>query len=762
MQPFTIAGSDAGLQTNKKPYLLPDKAFPVLENAYVWRDRVVKRNGIKLLGRLQRNFNSGVTTITLDGSGRQNLITGFSLESTASLVPGTIIINVFGTGTNFTDPDEDGVLYNGIVPVGYISYATGEFQVSSAAGLAVLASFEYYPGLPVMGIWQREIPSINDEETIFWDTKYAYKFVGSAFQEYTATFNTWNGTDKDFIWTTNWRGSTADSRLFFATNFVNDAANAMRYSNGGAWTAFNPYLSQATPPDPLVDTKLYQARILIPYYGRLLALNTWEGTEAGGYAGASNFFARCRYSQIGDPTAVDAWRSDLFGKGGFIDAPTSEQIVSAIFFKNTLIVFFERTTWQLRYVGEYGIPFIWERISSDFGSESTFSTILFDQGVAAIGDRAIVSANAITVDRIDLQIPDFVFEFRNSLNGPERVVGIRDFRNELVYWTYNDFNSSSVAEKFPNHVLLYNYRNNTYAIFRDNVTFFGTFQPADSVTWDSETVLWDDEGVTWTDPSNQSLYPDIVSGNQQGFIHYYNKTTVQQDEESLFVQAIDLTTTPIQLTIPDHNLDDGDIIYLSGLLFLDGSSMPIDSDLNDNLYSVQFIDDDTIAILRWITTITPHQYVNNFSFTPPSSSTYVGGGVVALFPRLDVQTKDFNPYLMKGGQVKLAYIDFLTDATTNAAMTVNIYANTQVGDPSVRANILVGNQESETYLTPPYYSTPGSDIAWHRFYCTLAAQFIRVQMTYDNDLMNQLTTHQQTWVLNAITLWTRSGGKMIF
>lgn len=752
LQPFTIAGSDAGLQTNKKPFLLPDKAFPVLENAFVWRDRVKKRNGLELLGRLKRDITIGVPSTN-------NLLAGY--EATASLVPGSINITD-NAGVTWTDPDSNGVLVPSAGANGTVNYATGVLTGPTPNNTG---NFSYYPGLPVMGIWQRELPANNDEETVFFDTKYAYKFVGSAFQEFDPGGANWAGTDSDFFWATNWRGSTPESRLFFVTNFVNDASNPIRYTSGGAWTDFAPGISGATPTS--ADTSfLFQARILIPYYGRLLALNTWEGATVGT---AVNIANRCRFSQIGDPTQQTvvgppfvggAWRSDVFGKGGFIDAPTSEQITGAVFFKNTLIVFFERTTWQLRYVGEYGIPFIWERISSDFGSESTFSTVLFDQGIAAVGDRAIISANAITVDRIDLAIPDFVFDFRNSLNGPERVVGVRDFQNEIVYWTYNDFNSDSVNEKFPNRVLVYNYRNNTYAVFRDNITFFGTFQPANSTTWDSTTIYWDDEGVTWDTPANQSLFPAIVSGNQQGFVHYYNRNT--PDEQSLFISAVNLTTTPIRLTIPNHNLDDGDAIYISGMLFLDGAGTPVATNLNDTIYRVQYIDDNTIGLLKWITTITPHQYVNNFSFTPPTTSTYTGGGVVALFPKLDVQTKDFNPYINAGGQTKLAYVDFLTDATHNAVMTVNVYANTQVGDPSVRANILVGNQESETYLQAPYYSTPGSEIAWHRFYCTLAAQFIRIQLTYDDDLMNQLSTHQQTWILNAITLWTRPGGKMIF
>lgn len=777
LQPYTIVGSDTGLLQNKKPFLFPDKAYAVLENAYVYREQVIKRFGLKILGRFQRSIIGNRLIGQTDGSGNFtgnifSILIGLSVISSSenpSVVMGSVAIHVNGDGTYEEPSPPDGTLSNGAGGTGTINYATGDFTLLNSGqnnSNIHLNSFEYYPGLPVMGIWQRELPAINDEQTIFFDEKYAYVFSVGSFEEYLPiTGTTWNSTDSDFFWCTNWRGSTPSSRLFFETNFLLDIDNGLydpiRYTDGSTWTNFQPYVSRATPPNPAVDVIIYQARILIPYYGRLLALNTWEGTEAGGFAGTQNFFARCRFSQIGSPVQADAWQSDIFGKGGFIDAPTSEQITSATFFKNTLIVEFEKTTWQLRYVGEYGIPFIWERISSDFGSESTFSTILFDQGVVAVGDRAIISSNSITADRIDLAIPDLVFRFKNALNGTKRVIGVRDFENELVYWCYNDFDYSGSGQKFPNKVLLYNYRNNTYAIFRDNVTFFGTFQNDDNVTWDSEKVYWDDEYVTWDSVTNQSLFPSIVSGNQQGFVHYYNRTT--PDEASLYISAVDLTTTPIQITIPNHNLVDQETIYISGLLFTDGAGVPISTDLNDKIYLARYINNDTIGLEKWDTSLNPHQYVNNFAFTPsPVDYIYIGGGLVALFPKLDVQTKDFNPYMKQGGQLKLAYVDFLTDATPSAVMSVNLYANTQVGSPSLRANIEVGNQLNETYLTPPYYSTPVSDISWHRYFCTLSAQFIRLQMTYDDELMNQLSTHQQKWVLNAITLWTRTGGKNVF
>lgn len=740
LQPIFIAGSSAGLRSDVKPFLQPDQAFQKLENAYVWRERVKKREGLRLLGRLRRVFenepigNSGVSPWSF------NIFTILAItEPNREIQVGSVSIDIGGTvledqgnGTLETNP------VSGVS--GTINYITGAVTITGAgAAIPTTISFGYFPGLPVMGIWQREIPAINEEQTIFFDTVYAYIFSGTGFQEWIPG-TTWQGTDADFFWTTNYRGSVPEDRLFFATNFVSDANNPMRYADpaGTTWTTFAPLVSAT-------DT-LFQARILIPYYGRLVALNVYEGTTAGGAANAVNIFNRARFSQLGSPIAVDAWRSDLFGKGGFIDAPTNEAIISAAFIKNTLIVFFERSTWQLRYVGEYGLPFLWERISSDFGCESTFSPALFDEGVAAIGDKAIISANANTVNRIDLQVPDLIFDVLNAQEGPVRVHGIRDFKRELVFWNYADWNNLEPSTYFPNRVLVYNYRNNTYAIFRDNVTCFGTFQPDEAITWDSLDIFWDDEGVTWDDPETQNFFPYVVIGNAQGFIHFYGYNT--PDEPSLSITAINFAVVPAQLTVPNHNLETGDIIFIGDALL----NPEIDPDLNESFYRVTFVDVNTISLSKWNGT----NYVDvDFTLTP---TTYLGGGKIILFPKLDVQTKDFNPYISQGGQFKLSYIDFLTDATPGAQMTVNLFINSS---PAAQANLLVGNTQNETFLPSPYY-VPGSNYAWHRFFATTAGQFVNIQVTYDDNLMNDITTHRETWILNAMTLWMRPGGKVVF
>jgi hypothetical protein len=916
-----IFGYDkGGLNTYRKPFLLEDQQWQKLYNFYPFRDRMKQRQGLELLGRLQRIFSnytlgpskaspwsfnlltvsgfitgvtqanpgvittayahglstgdtvaisqvSGMTqlngnlyTITVltsttfqinqDTSGFSAYTSGgvfFSnrlwsaasvgAEPNAQLTPGSVSITL--GAITFTDQGNGLLTSSTGGNSGTINYVTGAVTLTHTAGVGAATTFNlnYYPSLPVMGIPLLEQPGINTYLTLWFDTKYAYTWNGSSFQEFLPG-TTWTGTNSDFFWGTNYRGVNPQDRLFFVTNFVNQTqGDPIRYTNGSTWTPFSPPVSgnqyenvsigniggngatfSGTLPnapilpgsvsitvagitftDPTgsgtltgdpntntgtinystgaitltfnpvinfsgaitnitkanpgqvtsaahhlttgaqvtitgvngmtqvngqtytitfvdannftigVDTTgfsnyvnggewtltvasqtvnatyetgsdfLFQARIIIPYFGRLLALNVWEGNTA---ASAVNIFNRCRFSQIGNPVQSDAWRSDVFGKGGFIDAPTNEMILGATFLNNTLVVFFEKTTWQLRYVGEYGLPFIWERIASDLGSDSTFSTVLFNNYILAIGDKAIISADSNSVNRIDLDIPDQIFLFQDINSGPQRVQGIRDYQRELVFWTYpeaDDSNISASAQVFPNRVIVYNYRNQQWAIFRENVTAFGTFQTSSAVLWNSQTVFWQDQDITWDDPIEKQGFPAIVSGNQQGWVHYYGYNT--PDDPSLAISAVSATnygtsSQLVTLTIPNHNLENNDIIYLTGIQFTNSGSV-VSTNLNNQIFKVQVTDANNLTLFQW--NFVTQGYETDFSFTPnPSLNTYVGGGQAALYPTPDLITKDFNPYQGKGLQTKMAHADFLMSSVSQppyAAITGATNAN---------------------------------------------------------------------------------------
>jgi hypothetical protein len=825
-----------GLTQDKKPALLPNEAFSDLENAYVWRERTKKRDGEVPMGRLSRVFTSQSIGNSSSSPWTFNLYTelGITPETNAEIKEGSVSISIATLATPFVDQG-NGTLTNATAGnSGTINYMTGSVTLITTVGSghATTVTMSYYPALPVMGILKRDIQTLGIDSTVFFDTKYAYQYI-NGFQELVPG-ETWTGTNTDFFWAANYQGANPSLRYFFTTNNNIDIAlssyDPIRYYNNSTWTDLQPLVTSTTT--------LWQALILIPYYGRLLALNTWEGLTSGTYTASANFFARCRFSQIGDPTdQTNGWRSDVFGRGGFLDAPTNEAIVSAAFFRNTLIVFFEYSTWQLRYIGEYGLPFIWERISSDFGSVSPYSSIVFDQGVMTVSDRGIIQAAANGVTRLDDQIPEQVFSFEIQSSAPNFVHGIRDFEKELVYWNYLDTSNSSTTQSYPNTVLVFNYRNNTWAKFRDTITCFGTSQFQFGITWDSLTTFWE-SNVSWDNVDDQQYVDYITAGTQQGFINIYQNPEAETPQPvttlyapTMAITAVNFSDNPTQITIPSHNLANGEIIYITGMLW-----SGTDPGLNNVIYNVTIVDANTVTLGIWDFASQNYNAVNIIS-----SATYIGGGIVTLFPKMNIQGKDFNPFQSAGKQFKLSFIDFQMDANVLspaiAATTIQLFVNSYLGE---QANLINTNQELinssqgcgfitnatqanpcqitspdhslttgtliyianvqgmtqlnaaiysitvvdannftldhvnstgfSTYTTGGIWNTspvngqtyiPGSEYAWYRFYSTQFGQYLRIGLTYDDNLMNQLATHQTPMELNAMNIWFREGGRLI-
>lgn len=774
-------------------------------------------------------YTSGGTYVAKDKS------PSIGLEPYAQINPGSIVFTI--GGITFTD-NGSGVLTS---PTpgnsGTINYVLGNASITHTAGIGVATtlSFDYFPSLPVMGICKREVATLGIDATVFFDTTYAYQYV-NGFQELSPG-TIWTGTNTDFFWSANFQGVTSDLRYFFVTNNNIDILatkyDPIRYYDNASWIDLQPLVSST-------DT-LWQSLILIPYYGRLLALNTWEGVTATTYTGAKNFFSRCRFSQIGDPTdQTNGWRSDIYGRGGFIDAPTNESIVSVAFFKNTLIVFFEYSTWQLRYVGEYGLPFIFERISSDFGAVSPYSPIVFDQGVMAVSNRGVIQAAAHGVTRLDEQIPETVFSFEIQNKSPNFVHGIRDYEKEVVYWNYVDKSLQDTTQKYPTTVLLFNYKNNTWAKFRDTITCFGPAQFQFGITWDSLTTFWDST-VSWDNVDDQQYVDYVSAGNQQGFIIIYENPVAKTPESSitLYPPTLSITdvtfssTEPVILTIPSHNLANGEIVYITGTIW-NGTNPGI----NNKIYnvSVSNTNPDTLTLGLW-----DQKSLSYDAVVIDSASTYIGGGRVALFPVMNIVGKDFNPFQGAGKQFKLSYIDFQMDSNMVSpaipAVSVQLFVNSYLSE---QANLLIGNKEllntsqtcgfitgaaqsnpciitsvdhslisgtviyianieGMTELNAALYTItvvnadnfslntidssgfteyvnlgtwnaipvdgqtyiPASQYAWYRFYSTQFGQYLRVGVTYDDTLMNQLSTHQTPMELNAMNLYLREGGRLI-
>lgn len=769
--PLKITGMQTGLVQEREEFLLPDDAYPKLQNAYVWRERIKRKRGCQLLGRLRRKID------TTDAGGNKviNILP----------VPITSGIASFQIGSDvFTDP-------GGASPVNLLTNSvTGSAILNRAAGTLTIAlaspltDVYYYPGLPVMGARIQEQNNSANDQTIFFDQVYAYIFdsVTAQFKEFIPN-TTWNASNQpitgtDFFWSTNYFTSTTgtpftanNNKLFWVTNntgFAGATADPPRITDGIVWVDFFPAVVNPGVNDwSKIDSTNYLTNWLamLPFRGRMVTFNTWEGSTAGN---SINYRNRIRWSTIGNPfipytagpPARGSWRSDIRGQGGFLDIPTNEDIISVGFVRDNLVIYCERSTWQLRYTGRSIAPFQIEKVNSELGAEGPFSTVQFDTSLVGIGDKGIVECDSYKSERIDVKIPDFVFQFQSPNNGVERVHGIRDFVNRLAYWTIPLAAAypPQITGVFPNQRLVYNYENDSWALFDDSFTVLGNYQTQNSRTWLNTPLTWLEADFSWINEPVED--PVIVAGNQQGFVEIIDQLNF--NDVSLAINNI-TSASPSVLYIPSHNLNQESIISISGI----PTGSPY-SDLNGGVFGVEIVDSDNITLTTYDSESL--QFSEPVDATP--SGTYQGVGYVSVRDNFSIKSKKFN-FLDEGQNIQIGYLDILMEASETAnpgAISLKVYLDY---NDSTTANTLPENDLSNGFGAPtpdqffnatiPTTSAALNNVGgtkfWQRVYCPTRSNFITLEYTFSNEQMsnNVFKTEVQ---IDAQILWIRKAGRM--
>jgi hypothetical protein len=671
---FLIAPFSEGWRTDLKPWLIPDEAFQQLNNAYVFRGRVRKRFGSRLMG-----FGaSSAQTEQLFSRLRVNVGTTDIDGDATGMVPGNIfgIGQMFSIGTSIYTVDHTGtpaamLSTDGTTLIASYNTSTGAFVFT---GAPANTDIWFYPAEPVMGLTQYQGAPINNWPAYAFDTQFAYVFAGGFWQRSdTAGVPTWHGTNDQYYWASNWQGLNPGEDTMFVTNFnatigtpgIND--DPIYYFDGTTWAPFDSgYTIFNTAGD-----FIYQARIILPFKNRLVMLNTIEqnsgGTTNTAYpqrarfchygspfsGGTANPFAWLEPNQTNGPNKADG--------GGFIDAATDEEIVSAEFIKDRLIVYFERSTWELAYTGNQVYPFTWQKINTELGSEATFSSVPFDQAILTIGNTGVHQCNGANVQRLDQKIPDYVFQIIDKATGVARVAGVRDYYTEMVYWTFpsTEQNQNNI---FSSKVLTYNYKSNSWGVNDDSITSWGYFEQQETATWASTTTTWEDTLMAWDSGPTQAQFRQVIAGNQQGFATGATGLNLGIFRVTNYIDANTIRIGPVQIT-----------------------------------------------------------------------GTYEGGGTIARVSNIGILSKQWNPYVDKGRDVYLARIDFGVTATSDGEVTVDYYPSAtflsmlQEGG-TTGTNTIMGNGILET---SPYATVPLESLQtrlWHPIYFQTDGECVQISI----------------------------------
>lgn len=718
---FFIAPFTKGKVNNQVPWLLPEDAFEVLLNAMVFRGRVKKRAGTKLMG-------TGSTSQTAPLLSRLRIDIDVH-NANPKFVNLPIPVD---EGQQFSIDNDIFTVNNALVGSPLLDTSTTiTAQVSGASQIRFDGPFSgstifFYPGLPVMGITNFEEGDVNNQPSVAFDTRMAYQFTGGSWDilgpippaANSLLFNT--TTNTNYVWATNWEGvatDASDTRLFI-TNFnatigtpaatddpiwvYGRSTNWVDFSNSGA-SVFNS-----------AGDFIYQARIILPFKDRLVLLNTIE-QEVGGPTNTAHP-NRCRFSFNGTPLTTGAFlepNQAFLGAtgagGGFIDAPTKEEIVTAGFIKDRLIVEFESSVWELSYTGNQVLPFVWQQLNSELGAIGTFSVIPFDKALLTIGGSGVHACNGSNVERIDDDIPDQIYNINPEPNGYKRVQGIRDYEPELAYWSYPSGEINSInTNKFPDKVLMYNYANATWAEWDDTFTAFGYFYQKQDDIWAGDFQQWQDDDSDWTAGISLQRKRSVLAGNQQGYILIIDREE-NGNAQAYTITDVGIAGSVITLTVITHNLNPGMYVWVRDLQGITGFTEGI-----YEVISTPTIDTITLSI-------------NDLG------GTYEGGGTLTRVSRVDILTKQWNPYIKQGRSWYLAYIDFAVQRTASGQITVDYYpssSNFSMIENAQSSNTILGTNILETSPYPLVPFEAVMETLWHRVYFQTDGTFIQLRMYY--------------------------------
>src|ERR1051326_2017558 len=411
---------------------------------------------------------------------------------------------------------------------------------------------------------------------------------------------------------TNTANASVDCIRWYDGDPTDGTATSPTFLTGKGWVNFSPPLSlnpfsiERLPP---AIYYLVTARAIVPFKDRLLFLGPVVQTSAVGATpiylqdaviysqNGTPYYTASWNNATGDPRLANtvfnpilvpinqtatplAWIEDSPGYGGNVYAGLSQAINSVSINEDVLIIGLKQTQTRLAYTGDDINPFIFYFINSEYGSSSFFSAINLDKGVITKGDRSYTFTSQNAAERIDLEIPDQVFQVNLKSNGNERLCSQRDFEEEYIYFTYpsNDFPST-----FPNQSLQYNYREQTWSLNNETYTTYGQFKKKTGVTWNTigdEYPTWN----RWTNPwdSGETVVeqPILIAGNQQGFVIFRDEGI--GEAPSLAIQSFSGNT----VTVIDHTLNEGDFIYIQN------ATGTISSQVNNKIFQVQLLTPD--------------------------------------------------------------------------------------------------------------------------------------------------------------------------
>ncbi len=413
-QPFLIAGFKTGLETNLKPWLLPQDAFQSIVNGHVHNSVLEKRAGIEVFGWFVNASTETVVNITNAATGSVTLSGAAGLSNGDYFQIRNALVMTEVNNVTFQIQNLVGATFD-LTTIYGDPVDTSTWGVYGGGG-----EFFFVPQEPIMGI-KNFIDNDGVPKILIFNTKRAaiYNATTQVFDPLDLA-DIFNGDNSSFVSSATFGKTKAfATSTFFFTNFNGDIGATISeirtYTTGNTTSSFIPQTITAATNNFVVA-----AQFIFSIRSRLILLNTVENDT--GIAGSGiNYAQRMRWCRSFNPSAGTVgppvnlpWNEITPGNGGFVDAATSEKIIGATQLEDTIVVQFTNSVWLIEPTSDPALPFRWIKLNNYRTSNAPYANIPHDNYVVSFGSRGIVASSRNEVKRIDDKIENFMMEEINA------------------------------------------------------------------------------------------------------------------------------------------------------------------------------------------------------------------------------------------------------------------------------------------------------------------------------------------------------------
>lgn len=312
------------------------------------------------------------------------------------------------------------------------------------------------------------------------------------------------------IWMTNFKDNVF---TYDGTDFTKETFNID--GDGGSSLTFSSH------------NDLTRCKFIFYYNRRIVLLYTVEVTDGTNPQ-------RVRWSRLDYGAGTTSEWDETANTGAsasFLDADTDEEIVSAGFLKDTLIVFFERSIWALHKLPGDDFPFRWEKIAEHPGLFSSRFGVSGHKNILwSMGPGGMFSTDGFQINRLDASIPDFEDEIDD--NNWKRVFMAKTISTREVWVSY-----SSVDNTENDKVKVLDYENGTWAEYDIGYTLMSERSLLNHIAkgwsgFDNElSDTWELTKRTWQEFGALPGAPENIIGKTSGIVHRINEGAVDNGRD---------------------------------------------------------------------------------------------------------------------------------------------------------------------------------------------------------------------------------------